>query len=83
MDVSTAYLRIYRANQYDTIQTSQYPKPVSNTDECEVLLRPVHKLRENKDLKGITVCGIEINISQYADDTTMILDGSKKSFTSA
>ena len=29
------------------------------------------------------MCGKEINISQYADDTTMILDGSKKSFTSA
>ena len=29
------------------------------------------------------MCGNEIKISQYADDTTMILDGSKKSFTSA
>ena len=29
------------------------------------------------------MCGIEIKIIQYADDTTMILDGSKKSFTSA
>ena len=42
-----------------------------------------NKIRENKDIKGITVCGNEIKISQYADDTTMILDGSKKSFTSA
>ena len=33
-------------------------------------------------MKGITVHGNEIKISQYADDTTMILDGSKKSFTS-
>ena len=32
----------------------------------------------------MTVCGNEIKISQYADDTTMILEGSiKKSFTSA
>ena len=31
----------------------------------------------------ITVFGNEIKISQYADDTIMILDGSKKSFTSA
>ena len=42
-----------------------------------------NKIRENKDIEGITVGGNEIKISQYADDTTMILDGSKKSFTSA
>ena len=41
-----------------------------------------NKVRENKDTKGITVYGNEIKISQDADDTTMILDGSKKSFTS-
>ena len=41
-----------------------------------------NKIRENKDLKGITVRGNEIKINQYADDTTMILDGSKRSFTS-
>ena len=28
------------------------------------------------------MCGNEIKISQYADDTTMILDDSKQSFTS-
>ena len=32
---------------------------------------------------GVTVCGNELKISQYADDTTTILDGSKESFTSA
>ena len=37
-----------------------------------------NKIRENKDIKGITVRGNEIKISQYPDDTTMILDGSKK-----
>ena len=42
-----------------------------------------NKIRENKDIKGITVRGNEIKISQYADDTTITLDGSKKSFTSA
>ena len=42
-----------------------------------------NKIRENKDIKGITVRGNEIKISQYADDTTMILDGSRKSFISA
>jgi len=41
------------------------------------------KIRKNKNIKGITVCGNEIKISQYADDTTMIIVGSKKSFTSA
>ena len=40
-------------------------------------------LRNNKDIKGITVCGNEIKISQYTDDTTIILDGSNKSFLSA
>ena len=34
-------------------------------------------------MNGIIVRGNEIKISQYADDTTMILDGSKKAFTSA
>ena len=42
-----------------------------------------NKIRENKDIKGITVRGNEIKISQYADDTTMILDGSRQSFISA
>ena len=42
-----------------------------------------NKIRENKDIKGITVRGSEIKISQYADDTTMILEGPKKSLTSA
>ena len=42
-----------------------------------------NKIRENKDIEGITVCGNEIKISQYTDDITMILDGSKKSFTFA
>ena len=40
-------------------------------------------MQENKDIEGITVSGNEIKISQYADDTTMILDASKTSFTSA
>ena len=48
---------------------------------CAELL--ANKIRENKDIKGITVCGNEIKISQCADDTTMIIDRSKKSFTSA
>ena len=35
---------------------------------------------KNSEIKGITVNGQEIIISQYADDTTLILDGHKRSF---
>ena len=41
------------------------------------------KIRTNKNVKGILVQENEIKLSQYADDTTLILDGSKESFTSA
>ena len=34
---------------------------------------------KNSEIKGITVNGREIKISQYADDTTLILDGHKRS----
>ena len=40
------------------------------------------KIRQQKDIKGIHVSGKEIKISQYADDTTLILDDSKTSFLS-
>ena len=35
------------------------------------------EIRNTKDIKGIFVNQNEIRISQYADDTTLILDGSK------
>ena len=40
-------------------------------------------MRKNTSIKGITIDGQEIKISQYADDTTLILDGSSVSFTTA
>ena len=46
----------------------------------EVLAEAV---RKNNEIKGITVNSREIKISQYADDTTLILDGSQKSFTTS
>ena len=43
-------------------------------------LNTVEAIRRNNNIKGITVNGQKIKISQYADDTTLILDGSKMSF---
>ena len=40
-------------------------------------------LRQNKEICGINVNGKEIKLSQYADDTTLILDASEKSFLEA
>ena len=41
------------------------------------------RIRMNQDVKGISINGNEIKISQCADDTTFILNGSEKSFTAA
>ena len=38
-------------------------------------------IRKNADVKGLMVKGTEIKLSQYADDTTLILEGSEKSLT--
>ena len=37
------------------------------------------KIRKNKKVKGITVNNTEFKISQYADDTSVILDGTETS----
>ena len=37
-------------------------------------------IRKNKDIKGIKINDIEVLLSQFADDTSLYLDGSKKSF---
>ena len=37
------------------------------------------KIRNDKDIKGISIDRFEYKISQYADDTTIMLDGSEKS----
>ena len=36
-------------------------------------------VRKDKNIKGIKINGVECKISQYADDTTLFLDGSKTS----
>ena len=36
-------------------------------------------MRSDKNIKGITVNGTEYRISQYADDTSLLLDGSSSS----
>ena len=36
-------------------------------------------IRQKKEIRGITVRDKEIKLSQYADDTTLILDGSEES----
>ena len=37
-------------------------------------------IRKKQRIKGIEINGIDFKLSQYADDTTLILDGSKESF---
>ena len=37
------------------------------------------KIRQNRNIKGIHINDIEYKISQYADDTSMFLDGSSES----
>ena len=40
-------------------------------------------IRKEQSIRGINVLGVECKISQYADDTTLILDGSKSSLQKA
>ena len=40
-------------------------------------------IRSNRRIKGIYVDKNEVKISQYADDTTLILDGSRESLVAA
>ena len=40
------------------------------------------KIRQSKSIKGIKVKDTEYLISQFADDTTLLLDGSEKSLNS-
>lgn len=35
-------------------------------------------IKNNRDIKGIVIHGIEYKLSQYADDTCLVLDGSSK-----
>ena len=40
-------------------------------------------VRKNNDIKGIIINGKEYKLSQYADDTQLILDGTEKSLKAA
>ena len=40
-------------------------------------------IRSNNSIRGIDIHGVECKISQYADDTTLILDGSFSSLENA
>ena len=38
-------------------------------------------IRNSKDIKGIKINNTEFLLSQFADDTTVLLDGSEKSLS--
>ena len=38
-------------------------------------------LNANKDIKGIRIADVINKLSQFADDATLLLDGSEKSFS--
>ena len=40
-------------------------------------------VRSNNGIKGIEVDGVEFNLTQFADDTTIFLDGSENSLKAA
>ena len=43
----------------------------------------VKKVRKNNDIKGIIINGKEYKLSQYAEYTQLILDGTEKSLKAA
>ena len=47
---------------------------------CSEILE--HMIRQNHYVKGYNMLGCEVKISQFADDTSLFLDGTKKSFVS-
>ncbi|GFR65665.1 reverse transcriptase-like protein [Elysia marginata] len=45
---------------------------------CSEIL--AHIIREDKDIKGYPIGEMQVKISQFADDTSLFLDGSEKAF---
>ena len=39
-----------------------------------------HIIRQDRNIKGYKIKGLDITISQYADDTSLFFDGSERSF---
>ena len=45
---------------------------------CSEIL--AHMIRQNKEIKGFTIFDNEVKISQYADDTSLFMDGTQNCF---
>ena len=68
---------------FQTIRGVRQGRPVSPylfILSVEFLAKAV---RNNVSIKGISLSNNEIKISQYADDTTLILNGSEEALSSA
>lgn len=48
---------------------------------CAEVLAKCNAVRKDENIRGINIGNVECKLSQYADDTTMILDGSELSLS--
>ena len=56
---------------------------ITTPDETSGIIVVCSDIRANPNIKGIIVKNTEIKLCQYADDTTLTLDGSENSFQEA